>query len=261
MNIENMNSKKIYNPGRLIGAMNSPEQEQNGDFKSFTEELEVTKKELLSENKENLEQTKAASILDVEKILKNKIDEKNNTANNFQLLKQPELQTSLADKIKKLKSTSSNEKSYKINLKNLNENDVDFLKKLTKQHEINLQLPQFQNQQNLNTNVTNSEISYQSTDFSKTFTDMVNQAFKSQKPVRIDFDKEVAVILKIDKQGKVSAEFIPGDKAAEVALRNALPELQAKFNEEKLPYKELKSRNYNDKQERRNNKKESEKDE
>jgi len=58
----------------------------------------------LSENKENLEQTKAASILDVEKILKNKINEKNNTANHFQLLKQPELQTSLADKIKKLKS-------------------------------------------------------------------------------------------------------------------------------------------------------------
>jgi hypothetical protein len=261
MNIENMNSKKIYNPGRLIGAMNSPEQEQNGDFKSFTEELEVTKKELLSENKENLEQNKAASILDAEKNLKNKINEKTNIANHFQRLNQPELPMSLVDKIKKLKSTSLNEKSYKINLKNLNENDVDFLKKLTKHNEINLQLPQFQNQQNLNTNITNAEISYQSTDFSKTFTDMVNQAFKSQKPVRIDFDKEIAVILKIDKQGRVSAEFIPGDKAAEAALRNALPELQAKFNEEKLPYKELKSRNYNDKQERRNNKKESEKDE
>lgn len=68
---------------------------------------------------------------------------------------------------------------------------------------------------------------------------LVEKAQKTQKPVRITFDNNVSVIIKIDKQGKVTAEFIPGSVEVENYLRNNIAALRQKFDEQNLPYNDL----------------------
>ncbi len=48
----------------------------------------------------------------------------------------------------------------------------------------------------------------------------LQESAKTNQPFRIDFDQDVSVILKVDKEGKINANFIPGDKAVEAYLRN-----------------------------------------
>ena len=68
---------------------------------------------------------------------------------------------------------------------------------------------------------------------------LIEKAQKTQKPVRITFDNDVSVIIKIDKQGKVTAEFIPGSIEVENYLRNNIAALRQKFDEQNLPYNDL----------------------
>ena len=70
-------------------------------------------------------------------------------------------------------------------------------------------------------------------------TTLIEKAQKTQKPVRITFDNDVSVIIKIDKQGKVTAEFIPGSIEVENYLRNNITSLRQKFDEQNLPYNDL----------------------
>jgi len=79
-------------------------------------------------------------------------------------------------------------------------------------------------------------ISYKSFDFSKGLSNLIEYAAKSQKPVRINFDDESSVILKINKEGKVSAEFVSSNAAMEFILRNNIPNLRNKMDKEGLPY-------------------------
>lgn len=85
----------------------------------------------------------------------------------------------------------------------------------------------------------------QTTRVSKALADMIGEAAKTNKPFRIDFDKNISVIIKIDREGKISAEFLPGDKAVEQFLRTQLPMLRQKFNDENIDYKDLNYRQSN----------------
>lgn len=80
---------------------------------------------------------------------------------------------------------------------------------------------------------------YKSANVSKTLINMVDEAYNTQKPVRIDFDNNIAVILKVDKDGKIKAQFIPGDKAVEAYLKENIASLRQSFDEQNLPYNEL----------------------
>lgn len=98
---------------------------------------------------------------------------------------------------------------------------------------------------------------YKTQQASKTLASLIEKAYNEQKPVRIDFDNNVSVIMKIDKKGKISAEFIPGDKAVEEYLRNNIRSLKQRFDDQNLPYNDLfyrQSRNSRQQQQQRNNK-------
>lgn len=85
----------------------------------------------------------------------------------------------------------------------------------------------------------------------------LQESSKTNQPFRIDFDKDVSVILKVDKEGKINANFIPGDKAVEAYLRNNIDFLRQRFNEENIAYGDLnysKSRQEKQEQEQRNKK-------
>ena len=67
----------------------------------------------------------------------------------------------------------------------------------------------------------------------------LTESMKTNKPFRIDFDENVSVIMRVDKNGSLSANFIPGDKAVEAYLRNNIPYLKQRFEEQNLSYNEL----------------------
>jgi len=85
----------------------------------------------------------------------------------------------------------------------------------------------------------------------------LQESAKTHQPFRIDFDKDISVILKVDKDGNINANFIPGDKAVEAYLRNNIEFLKQRFNEENIAYGDLnysKSRQDKEKQNKNNNK-------
>lgn len=83
----------------------------------------------------------------------------------------------------------------------------------------------------------------------------LQESAKTNQPFRIDFDQDVSVILKVDREGKINANFIPGDKAVEAYLRNNIEFLKQRFNEENIAYGDLnysKSRQDKEKQQKNN---------
>ena len=81
--------------------------------------------------------------------------------------------------------------------------------------------------------------SYKSMEVSKGLFNLIVKAQETQKPVRLDFDNNVTIIMKVDKEGKLTAEFIPGDKAVEAYLRSNIPFLKQKFEEQNIAYNDL----------------------
>ncbi len=85
----------------------------------------------------------------------------------------------------------------------------------------------------------------------------LQESAKTNQPFRIDFDKDVSVIIKVDKEGKINANFIPGDKAVENYLRNNIEFLKNRFTEENIAYGDVnysKSRQDKEEQKKQNNK-------
>jgi len=91
-----------------------------------------------------------------------------------------------------------------------------------------------------------------SSNVSKTLMDLISNANTTGKPVRIDFDNDITLVLRVDREGKLSAQFFPGDKAAEEYLKNNLPYLKNRFDEQNIPYKELSYRQQKQQQEKEN---------
>ena len=77
-----------------------------------------------------------------------------------------------------------------------------------------------------------------SIEVSKTLSDLLLKAQDTKSAVRLDFDNNVTVVLKLT-DGKINAQFIPGDKAVEEYLRNNIPYLKQIFDEQNIPYANL----------------------
>lgn len=112
------------------------------------------------------------------------------------------------------------------------------------------------------TQIAQTSASQKTVEVTNQLTELIQKAQSTQKPVRISFDNDVSVVLKIDKHGKVTAEFIPGSVEVENYLRNNISSLRQKFDEQNLPYNDLFYRQndkHNDRQNRRQNKEKGEK--
>ena len=82
---------------------------------------------------------------------------------------------------------------------------------------------------------------------------------EDHKPVRIDFDNNISVIIKIDRAGKISADFLPSSQVAEAYLKENLPLLKQRFDDNNIDYNELNQRQR--KQDNQEDKKKGRKDE
>lgn len=135
----------------------------------------------------------------------------------------------------------------------MTQSDAEFFIDLTQNKEINAQNITVQAQNMLNNGAEISEIK-QNVQISQTLLDAINKARETNQPLRIDFDQNVSVILRIGKDGSIAANFIPGDKAVEQYLKNNIEQLKSNFAEKDLPYKELTySQNKGRNNQRRNN--------
>jgi len=86
---------------------------------------------------------------------------------------------------------------------------------------------------------------------------MLQTSFDTKKPIRLDFDNDVTVILKLDKEGKIQAHFIPGTSEVEIYLKNNISCLKQNFDEEEINYSYLGYSKYKGNKEERKNKKRS----
>ena len=68
---------------------------------------------------------------------------------------------------------------------------------------------------------------------------VLKTSVETNKPIRLDFDRDVTVILKLDKDGKVQAHFIPGTAEVESYLRNNIQCLKQRFDDENINYSSL----------------------
>lgn len=90
---------------------------------------------------------------------------------------------------------------------------------------------------------------------SKSLMSMLSSSYESKKPIRMDFDNNVTVILKLDDKGKINAHFIPGDKAVEEYLKNNIPYLRQRFDEQNISYSNISYKQHKDQNQK--NKKEN----
>ncbi len=101
------------------------------------------------------------------------------------------------------------------------------------------------NQQNLiNFNVQDNKIQLTTFDNKKinatnSLLNMLQTSIDSKKPIRLDFENDVTVILKLDNDGKIQAHFIPGNAEVEKYLKNNIQSLKQTFDEEEINYSYL----------------------
>ncbi len=85
---------------------------------------------------------------------------------------------------------------------------------------------------------------------SQTLLNALSESREKNQPLRIDFDQNISVILRVNKDGVISANFLPHDKAVEQYLRNNIESLKNSFNENDLPYSDLSYSNRGGKQQK-----------
>ncbi|MCM1009429.1 MAG: hypothetical protein NC390_00940 [Fusobacterium sp.] len=89
-----------------------------------------------------------------------------------------------------------------------------------------------------------------SANVSQTLINALHNSVKTGQAVRIDFGNDVAVVMRVNRDGSIMANFIPGDKAVEEYLKNNIGFLKQRFDEEDIPYSQL-SYSQHQQQERR----------
>lgn len=251
MNIDNIKSKRIVSTEESTSKQPLPE-----GVNSFSQEFENLQQDNKDQPSEENQQNDPKAKKQIEG---------NKVINNIQELANQNLTNGIIklNCIKSKKLSDKFDSPIKLDASILSINDIDLFQKLSDGTEIcvsNINPQAFE--VNLLINGENKLTSYKSVEISQTLFELIDHAYNTKRPVRLDFDKDVSVILRIDNSGKLMAEFIPGDKAMEFILKNALPDLKNKFDEENIPYKQLSYRDHNDKQNKRdNNKKEAEEDE
>ncbi len=153
-----------------------------------------------------------------------------------------ESQTILSQNIQSLLNTKdlmvniSNASTVDYDSINMSDNDANFFANLVQNTDMSVKgimnelgSEIVENSQNIQKNLQVSSI----------LMEKLSESLKTNKPFRIDFDKDVSVIIKVNKDGSLAANFIPGDKAVEQYLRNNIASLRQRFDDENLAYSEL----------------------
>lgn len=198
---KNNNNKKIEDKNEV------KRQEKKDDIETISEN---SKSELLSMNIQQL--------LDAQNQILNK-----NEFFNLHIDKSVDLRQNIGE-------------TLNYNTVNMDENDAIFFANIVQNNEVGLQ--------NVALDIKNAldfgtESVQKSAHVSKTLLTALQNTVKTGQAVRIDFGNDIAVIMRVSKDGSVMANFIPGDKAVEQYLKNNIDFLRQRFDEENIPYSQL----------------------
>lgn len=133
----------------------------------------------------------------------------------------------------------------------MTQSDAEFFVNLTQNNDVSMQNITAQATEMTQQGADVKEVQ-QNVKVSQALLDALSESREKNQPVRIDFDKDVSVVLRVGKDGALAANFIPGDKAVEQYLRNNIETLKNTFNENDLPYSDLSYSNRGGKQQREN---------
>jgi len=235
-----------------VGSGNSRDRNSlsiNSDFESYLQELDEKPKDETQAQAQALAQNAAQIIASKEKI-----------SEETKINKEPDKKEKISFKIDKLddiklmmqkRGISAHDKESKINLDNFKKEDITFLRTLLENPSITLNNLNSQNlQATFAVQNQNNQVSYKSFEVSKGLFNLMEYSFKSQKPVRLDFNGNSSVILKMNNDGKLIAEFISNDKAMEYVLKSSIPGLKDKLDSEGIAYEEI---SYKEKTKNNNN--------
>ncbi len=163
------------------------------------------------------------------------------------------LSTTNRKKASKSNSASSARKAEEKSIK-MTEADAKFFQNLV---ENNNQVSQDSKATDMANQATLKDVEEaHSAKVSKSLLNALKESQETNKSFRVDFDKDLSVILKVNRNGRISAEFLPGDAAVEQYLKSNIPLLKQKFNDEGLEYENLSYRDpsrKDNKEEKRNN--------
>ena len=123
---------------------------------------------------------------------------------------------------------------FKENISEMTEDDFKFFELIANKQNIFIN--------NANPNLLEDESGktvLKDLNFSKSLMNLIEYSSASNRPIRIDFGKDLALILQIDRQGRVSAEFISSDKAMEFLLKTNIPLLRQKLDSAGIKYKKI----------------------
>lgn len=108
----------------------------------------------------------------------------------------------------------------RLSLKDMTSNDVNYIIDLLKSGSADSHLNDDENAYGL----------------SAKFLAALKDSLLNKKVFRIDFDNEISIIIKIDVEGKISANFLTSNKEIEEGLKNNLYILQQRFEEQNIKY-------------------------
>lgn len=125
-------------------------------------------------------------------------------------------------------------RAFSFNPQKMTEDDVRFFELLAEKQNITIN-----NQNSIIVEGSDENIKMSNLKFSKNFLNLIQYSFKGQRPIRIDFDKNASVIIRIDRQGRVSAKFISSDAAMDHLLKTQIPQLKKKLDSSGIKYKKI----------------------
>lgn len=258
--VDNIKTKDIKNNKKENGLIDVTEDVSKVDISKniSKKDIEVAKIEDLPMETEDIKVIKfepiTSPVLELDKSL--------NSTKTSDIVKflDANLTTNSASKATKSASTKATSEKASEKAIKMTEADAKFFNNLI---ETNQQIIDGTKTAEANNNMLKDVEEASSVQVSKSLLNALKESQENNKSFRVDFDKDLSVILKVNKDGRISAEFLPGDKAVEQYLKANLPLLQQQFKDEGLEYENLSYRQSKkddddkQKQNNRNNKKEN----
>ncbi len=157
---------------------------------------------------------------------------------------------------KDLMNTVNSASTFNYDVINMSDSDANFFANLVQNTDMSMKSIAAQINDAANSGTQNVQ---QNVQVSSVLMEKLSDSMKTNQPFRIDFDKDVSVIIKVNKDGSLAANFIPGDKAVEQYLRNNIASLRQRFDEQNLPYSQLSYSNSRQQQQQRRQNRQGEK--
>lgn len=154
---------------------------------------------------------------------------------------------------KNLMSTVNSATTIDYDAINMSDSDANFFANLVQNTDMSMKSIANQINEQMAEGTQNIQ---QNVQVSSVLMDKLAESMRTNQPFRIDFDKDVSVIIKVNKDGSLAANFIPGDKAVEQYLRNNISSLRQRFDEQNLSYTQLSYSNSRQQQQQRRQNKE-----